>query len=151
MSNPIGALVVGLGTAALLIWDNWDWIKGKFGEFFQWIDEKVQGMKKMLKDVYDMMPDSFKTTVEVPKNFQPGAAMPWQTPAVAGIGGLITPTTPITAGKSTVIHAPVNAPITIVAQPGQDHKAIAQEVQKQLDAAQRKQKSQSRSRLSDRD
>jgi len=64
---------------------------------------------------------------------------------------LITPTTPITAGKSTVIHAPVHAPITIVAQLGQDHKAIAQEVQKQLDAAQRKQKSQSRSRLSDRD
>lgn len=150
-ANPVGLLVTVLAGAALLIWQNWDWVKGKFGEFFKWIDEKVQGMKKMFKDVYDMMPDSFKTTIEVPKNFQPGAAMPWQTPAVAGFGGMITPTKPIMAGKSTVIHAPVHAPINIVTQPGQDNKAIAHEVQKQLEAAQRNASKQARSRLSDRD
>ena len=77
--------------------------------------------------------------------------MPWQTPAVAGFGGLIIPTTPITAGKSTVIHAPVHAPITIVQQPGQDSKDIAAEIKKHMEAAQRNANKQARSRLSDRD
>lgn len=105
-----------------------------------------------IKWVLDNLPKiDTSRKIDIPEKFQPGAAIPWQTPALAGFGGMITPTKPITAGKSTVIHAPVHAPITIVAQPGQDHKAIAQEVQKQLDATQRKQKSQSRSRLSDRD
>lgn len=105
-----------------------------------------------IKWVLDNLPKiDTSRKIDIPENFQPGAAMPWQTPAVAGLGGMITPTKPIMAGKSTVIHAPVNAPITIVAQPGQDHKAIAQEVQKQLDAAQRNANKQARSRLSDRD
>lgn len=59
--------------------------------------------------------------------------------------------TPITMPKPTVNSSVVHAPITVNAQPGQDAKAIAAEVQKQLDAAQRNAKKQSRSSLSDRD
>lgn len=151
MANPIGLLVTALAGAAVLIWQNWDWIKGKFTEFFRWIDEKVKAVAKMAKEVYDALPAAFKTTIEVPKNFTPGAAAPWMQPATAGGPNFITPMTPVTAPKSTVVHAPVTAPITIITQPGQDKKAIAAEVQKQLDAAQRNAKKQSRSSLSDRD
>ncbi len=59
--------------------------------------------------------------------------------------------TPITMPKPTVYSSVLNAPITVNAQPGQDAKAIAAEVQKQLDAAQRNTRKQSRNSLNDRD
>lgn len=151
MANPIGLLVAALAGAAYLIWDNWDWIKGKFNEFFQWIDEKVKAVAKMAREIYDSLPAAFKTTVEVPENFKPGAAMPWMQPATAGGPNFMATMKPVTMPKQTVNSSVVHAPITVVAQPGQDKKAIATEVQKQLDAAQRKAGKQSRNSLSDRD
>lgn len=151
MANPIGLLVTALAGAAVLIWQNWDWIKGKFTEFFQWIDEKVKAVAKMAKEVYDALPAAFKTTIEVPKNFTPGAAAPWMQPAMAGGTNFVTPMTPVSLPRQGVSNTQINAPITVNAQPGQDAKAIAAEVQKQLDAAQRNAKKQSRSSLSDRD
>ncbi len=58
---------------------------------------------------------------------------------------------PVTMPKPTVNSSVVHAPITVNAQPGQDAKAIAAEVQKQLDAAQRNARKQSRNSLNDRD
>lgn len=150
LTNPLGVLVAGLAMAAYLIWDNWDWLKAKFADLFKWIDEKVQAVKQLAKDVYDSLPDAFKTTVEVPKDFKPGAALPWQQ-AAAGVPNFITPMTPVTAQKQTVNSTVVHAPITVTAQPGQDAKAIAAEVHKQLDAAQRNARKQSRNSLNDRD
>lgn len=151
MANPIGLLVTALAGAAVLIWQNWDWIKGKFSEFFKWIDEKVKAVAKMAREIYDSLPAAFKTTVEVPENFKPGAAMPWMQPATAGGPNFMATMKPVTMPKQTVNSSVVHAPITVVAQPGQDKKAIATEVQKQLDAAQRKAGKQSRNSLSDRD
>lgn len=151
MMNPIGLLVTALAGAAYLIWDNWDWIKGKFTEFFKWIDEKVKAVAKMAREVYDALPDAFKTTIEVPKDFKPGAAMPWMPKAAtAGVPNFVTPTKPVTMPKPTVNSSVVHAPITVVTQPGQDNKAIAAEVKKQFDAAQRNARKQSRNSLNDR-
>jgi phage tail tape measure protein, TP901 family, core region len=58
---------------------------------------------------------------------------------------------PVSMPKPTVNSSVVHAPITVVTQPGQDNKAIAAEVQKQLDAAQRNARKQSRNSLNDRD
>lgn len=151
MMNPIGLLVTALAGAAYLIWDNWDWIKGKFTEFFKWIDEKVKAVVKMAKEVYDSLPDAFKTTIEVPKNFKPGAAAPWMQPVTAGGPNFMATMTPVTAAKSTVVHAPVNAPITIVQQPGQNDKDLAAKVKKHVEDLQRKDSKQSRNSLNDRD
>ena len=53
--------------------------------------------------------------------------------------------------KRELADITIHAPITVTAQPGQDAKAIAAEVQKQLDAAQRSARKQSRNSLNDRD
>ena len=103
-----------------------------------------------IKWVLDNLP-KLDTKIEVPENFKPGAAMPWMQPATAGGPNFMATMKPVTMPKQTVNSSVVNAPITVVAQPGQDKKAIAAEVQKQLDAAQRKAGKQSRNSLSDRD
>ena len=151
MMNTIGLLVTALAGAAYLIWDNWDWIKGKFTEFFKWIDEKVKAVVKMAKEVYDSLPDAFKTTIEVPKNFKPGAAAAWMQPVTAGGPNFMATMTPVTAAKSTVVHAPVNAPITIVQQPGQNDKDLAAKVKKHVEDLQRKNSKQSLNSMNDRD
>lgn len=143
--NPFGLLVTALGGAAYLIWDNWEWLKGKFTALIQYFEEYITRVKKLF--------------TEMGEGAEAHAQKIASNPALAsgvltGNYGPVISTNnykPITMPKPTVNSSVVHAPITIVAQPGQDHKAIAQEVQKQLDAAQRKQKSQSRSRLSDRD
>ena len=41
MANPLG-IILGLATAAVLIWQNWDKVKEWFSSFFDWIGEKFQ-------------------------------------------------------------------------------------------------------------
>lgn len=43
MANPIG-IILGLATAAVLIWQNWDKVKEWFSSFFDWIGEKFQSL-----------------------------------------------------------------------------------------------------------
>lgn len=43
MANPLG-IILGLATAALLIWQNWDKVKEWFSSFFDWIGEKFQSL-----------------------------------------------------------------------------------------------------------
>ncbi len=126
----------------------------KFGE---WLANGVNialSPLKMLIDgikwVLDNLP-KLDRKINIPENFKPGAAMPWMQPATAGGPNFITQTKPVSLPGKTVSNTQINAPITVNAQPGQDAKAIAAEVQKQLDAAQRNAKKQSRSSLSDRD
>ncbi len=126
----------------------------KFGEWLaNGVNIALSPLKILIdgiKWVLDNLP-KLDRKISIPENFKSGAAAPWMQPAMAGGPNFITPTAPVSMPRSTVIHAPVNAPITVNAQPGQDAKAIAAEVQKQLDAAQRNAKKQSRSSLSDRD
>jgi hypothetical protein len=39
IANPIGLAITGIATAAFLIWNNWDWLKDKFGFLFTWLGE----------------------------------------------------------------------------------------------------------------
>ena len=41
MANPLG-IIIGIATAAYLIYKNWDTLKGWFSSFFDWIGEKFQ-------------------------------------------------------------------------------------------------------------
>lgn len=145
MMNPIGLLVTALGGAAYLIWDNWEWLKGKFTALIQYFEGYILRVKNLFTDMGEGAEAHAQKMA-----LNPALASGYMT---GNYGPVISTNNykPITMPKPTVNSSVVHAPITIVAQPGQDHKAIAQEVQKQLDAAQRKQKSQSRSRLSDRD
>lgn len=43
MANPLG-IILGLATAAVLIWQNWDKVKEWFSSFFDWIGEKFQSL-----------------------------------------------------------------------------------------------------------
>jgi len=41
MANPLG-IIIGIATAAYLIYKNWDTLKGWFSSFFDWVGEKFQ-------------------------------------------------------------------------------------------------------------
>lgn len=43
MANPLG-IILGLATAAVLIWQNWDALKGWFSSFFDWIGDRFQSL-----------------------------------------------------------------------------------------------------------
>lgn len=126
----------------------------KFGEWLaNGVNIALAPLKLLIdgiKWVLDNLPKLDKK-IDVPENFKPGTGMPWMQPATAGGPNFMATMKPVTMPKQTVNSSVVNAPITVVAQPGQDKKAIAAEVQKQLDAAQRKAGKQSRNSLSDRD
>jgi len=154
LANPVGLLVTALGLAAIAIWQNWDWLKAQFTTFFDWLNAKVQWVKDLVHELYASLPETFRATVDIPDNMKPGAALPWQqTPFTAGPGipGMPAPLPPLKTSRTTTVSAPVHAPITIVTQPGQDKTAIAGEVQRQLQAAQRQQRSRQRNALQDRD
>jgi hypothetical protein len=51
ISNPIGLLAMGLATAAYLIYDNWETLKGWFTSFFDWLGEKFQWVIELAKSV----------------------------------------------------------------------------------------------------
>lgn len=50
MANPLG-MILGLATAAVLIWQNWETLKGWFGGFFDWIGEKFQSLLGWARDL----------------------------------------------------------------------------------------------------
>lgn len=145
MANPIGLLVTALGGAAYLIWDNWEWLKGKFTALIQYFEGYITRVKNLFTDMGEGAEAHAQKMA-----LNPALASGYMT---GNYGPVISTNNykPITMPKPTVNSSVVHAPITIVAQPGQDHKAIAKEVQKQLDAAQRNASKQARSRLSDRD
>ena len=61
-SNPVGLLVTGMITAASLIWQNWDWLKGKFVGFFDWVGERINTLMDSLRVLKNFFPDSFTAT-----------------------------------------------------------------------------------------
>ncbi len=48
MANPIGAVIMLIAGAAYLIWKNWDWLKAKFGQFWEWISNRAVDVGKIL-------------------------------------------------------------------------------------------------------
>jgi len=57
MANPLG-IIIGIATAAYLIYKNWDTLKAWFSSFFDWIGEKFQkflGWAKSLAGIVGVM------------------------------------------------------------------------------------------------
>lgn len=107
IANPVGAVVAGLAAAAILVWQNWDWVMKKI----QAVGEYWQKAK-----AYFGFGDS---TVQVAKQ-APTAAPP---PVPAMRGGVVSSPTYNTTNAQQ---------ITINQQPGQNSKELADEVARRL-------------------
>lgn len=123
----------------------------KFGEWLaNGVNIALAPLKLLIdgiKWVLDNLP-KMDAKIEVPENFKPGAAMPWMQPAAAGGPNFMATMKPVTMPKQTVHSSVVHAPITVVAQPGQDEKALAAVVKKHVEEAQRSASKQARGSLS---
>ena len=107
-ANPIGLLVAGLATAAILVWQNWDWVMKKI----QAVGEYWQKAKAYF---------GFGGDTKVVGTSPPPVNAPPPVPAMRGTG----------PGNQTVTNN-VQAPITINQQPGQNSKELADEVARRL-------------------
>ena len=87
LANPLGVLL-GIATAAILIWQNWDTLKKWFTGFFDWVGEKFQSLLGWAKELAQMAGQFFgiggSTTVEMAQSQAgPMAGQPMgQTPLV---------------------------------------------------------------------
>ena len=142
MTNPIGLVVAGLVTAAALIYQNWEPIKGFFVGIFDsikatvssaidWILGKIQAVGEFwgkTKAFFGFGTDAAQTA---PVGRSPAA----QTQSTAPAGQPPLPAVPRMAtasGAAPAVNATQNNTINITQQPGQDAKALAAEVQRQL-------------------
>lgn len=143
--NPFGILVTVLGGAAYLIWNNWEWLKGKFTALIQYFEKYITRVKKLFTEMGE---GAEAHAQKIASN--PALASGYMT---GNYGPVISTNNyqPVSMPKPTVHSSVVHAPITIVQQPGQNDKALADMVQKHIDAAQRNARKQSRNSLSDRD
>lgn len=54
MANPLG-VIIGIATAAYLIYKNWDTLKAWFSSFFDWVGEKFQAFLGWAKSLVDLV------------------------------------------------------------------------------------------------
>lgn len=94
MANPLG-VIIGIATAAYLIYKNWDTLKAWFSSFFDWIGEKFQvflGWAKSLADLVGGMFSGGSLSTTLPNG---GAGNSSNRPSLAGanqqqVGGKFT-------------------------------------------------------------
>lgn len=129
MTNPIGLVVAGLATAAVLIYKNWEPISGFFTGLFNniratvssaidWIMGKIQAVGEFwgkTKAFFGFGGES------APARPSPASPTPPAVPRMA--------TAP---GAGGAVNAPQNNTFNITQQPGQDSKALADEVARRL-------------------
>jgi len=130
-ANPIGLIALGVAGAATVIYKNWEPISGFFtglfdgvkttvGKSIDWIIGKIQAVGEFwakTKAFFGVGGDS-QAKASAPNS---GAAAPPTLPAMR------TPGAP-----GPTINSTVTAPITINQLPGQDSKALADEVARRL-------------------
>ena len=130
-ANPIGLIALGVAGAAAVIYKNWEPISGFFtglfdgvkttvGKSIDWIIGKIQAVGEFwakTKAFFGFGGDS-QAKASAPNS---GAAAPPTLPAMR------TPGAP-----GPTINSTVTAPITINQLPGQDSKALADEVARRL-------------------
>lgn len=130
-ANPIGLIALGVAGAAAVIYKNWEPISGFFtglfdgvkttvGKSIDWIIGKIQAVGEFwakTKSFFGFGGDS-QAKASAPNG---GAAAPPTLPAMR------TPGAP-----GPTINSTVTAPITINQLPGQDSKALADEVARRL-------------------
>ncbi len=130
-ANPIGLIALGVAGAAAVIYKNWEPISGFFtglfdgikttvGQSIDWIIGKIQAVGEFWNKTKAFF--GFGGDAQVKASAPNGAAAaPPPLPAVRAPGA---------AGQT--INSTVTAPITINQLPGQDSKALADEVARRL-------------------
>lgn len=144
MAHPILALLTGLAAGAIYVVNNWDAIKDAIGRFIDWV---VNKLPDWLKDALGIS-STPSVVAEVVKASQELA------PTVASSGGPSgAPVTPVTKQSALTASAAtgstIQANINIYAQPGDDKRALAEEVKAQLQRLQREDAARTRSKLHD--
>lgn len=142
-TNPIGLLAIGLVTAAALIYKNWGPISGFFTGLFNSIKETIAGAIDWIVGKIQAVGEFWgktKAFFGFGDSNAPTAGSP-PSPTPPGVPKMAT--APGAAGATTTNQTNT---INITQQPGQDSKALAAEVAKQL--AER-QKVQARGRMYD--
>lgn len=131
LANPIGLIALGVAGAAAVIYKNWEPISGFFtglfdgikttvGQSIDWIIGKIQAVGEFWAKTKAFF--GFGGDAQVKASTPNGAAAaPPPLPAVRAPGA---------AGQT--INSTVTAPITINQLPGQDSKALADEVARRL-------------------
>lgn len=82
VGNPIGLILTGLATAAVMVYTHWDKIKKWFGDFFSWIGTKTLQAVRVLAG---FMPDWLKRLFGA-SGSAPGAPPRARAPSVAAAG-----------------------------------------------------------------
>lgn len=130
-TNPIGLVLMGLATAAVLIYKNWEPIKGFFTGLFDGIKATVSASIDWIIGKIQAVGEFWgKTKAFFGFGTSPGAAPPGGAP-----GAPVPPSVPRMAtapGAGASVNAAQTNTFNITQQPGQDSKALADEVARRL-------------------
>lgn len=85
MATPLGAALMLIGGAALLIYKNWDTLKKWFSQFWEWITAKAEDVGKILMKVMFPLRTAKWLVDQTVKITAPAASRP-RAPSVSGAG-----------------------------------------------------------------
>ena len=133
MANPIGLAVAAIAGAAYLIYRNWEPVKAFFGNLWADITASFNTALEWITSKIDWIGSKWNATKSF-LGFGDAGAAPAQGAAASQPGGL--PALPKPAMRNGA-GGPVDqstTTVTIQTQPGQDNKAIADEVMRRMKA-----------------
>ncbi len=128
-TNPIGLVVMGLVTAAALIYQNWEPIKGFFTGIFNSIRETVSGAIDWILAKIQAVGEYWQKTKAF---FGFGGAAPAPATPAAGPVPPSVPRMATAPGAGGGVNAPQTNTFNITQLPGQDSKALADEVMRRM-------------------
>ncbi len=128
-TNPIGLVVMGLVTAAALIYQNWEPIKGFFTGLFNSIRETVSASIDWILAKIQAVGEYWQKTKAFFGFGGEGAA---PGPASASPAPPTVPRMATAPGAAGSVNAPQTNTFNITQLPGQDSKALADEVMRRM-------------------
>lgn len=128
-TNPIGLVVMGLVTAAALIYQNWEPIKGFFTGLFNSIRETVSASIDWILAKIQAVGEYWQKTKAF---FGFGGASPAPATPAAGPVPPSVPRMATAPGAGGSVNAPQTNTFNITQLPGQDSKALADEVMRRM-------------------
>lgn len=126
LTNPIGLTLAGIATAAVLIYENWDWLKGKFTAIVDAMVARIQKFKENMRLLTGGLLFS-----------ESGKAASQATAPISA-----SPLMPRIAGQS-------NYNINITTPPGTDNNGLGAVLRQELDRIEREKAARNRSKLRD--
>lgn len=146
--GPLGLAIIGIATAAALIYKNWEPIKEFFANLWDGITEKFNSVVTWFKDKFSFL----KPLLDLISS--PAKLALAVSTSVAGTANAqpinIDNRPPITAAAAKLASTSTFAPMLhIHAAPGMDEKQLAQLVAREIERLQRQQDARKRSRLTD--